>query len=395
MKCKYCNSEIEGNEKFCPYCGKELQKEVTESVKRSSNGELADTLQPYQKSKSSKKWLWIFLGIILLCGVITSAYFVFSSGDAYTSSDGDESTQEFSMNPDEEIIYRRVEEIYSTVYKGGVLDYQKTDDYDNMFCSYDFLNQKGIYDLKRSDYEFITGFYGPRDEADHWTITSGDCDNRYRWKITDVHKISDEKATAKVLVYYCSNDSSTMNLSLLYENSSHRNNWYIDDFDGEKEAYIESKNAFMEDVHEYFSGYGESYSFDRVRCISYHQMKTIALKELSVSEMNGFAKLLNYDFDKPSIECDYETPRYKDFSSAYFEVHLAKFDGKMLYNFFCGTKDKYEDYFDRLLTDLTEDAGEVMTNGSKYRGIVDGFESVEILRNDRDQCLNVYFHLDH
>lgn len=389
MKCKYCNSEIEGNEKFCPYCGKEIKKDVSDFVTKSSNGELSDTLQPYQKRKSSKKWLWIILGIILLCGVIASAHYLFSSGKSYTNSDNDESTQEFSMNADEEVIFRRVEEIFSTVYKGGVLDYNKTDEYDIKFCSYDFVNQKSIYDLKRSDYEFITGYYGPCDEADHWTITSGDCDNRYRWKITDVHKISDEKATAKVLVYYCSNDSSTMKLSLLYDNSSHRNNWYIDDFDGEKEAYIESKNAFMEDVKKYFSDYGESYNLDGVSCISYYQMKTIAQNELSVSEMNGFAKLLNYDFDKPSVERDYETPRYVNRSSSEFKVILSRVDGRMHYNFWCRTKDKNEEFFDRLCKDLEDDANEIRTIGSGYRGIVNGFEYIDVVRDDT----YVYMHI--
>ena len=79
MKCKYCNSEIKGNDNFCPYCGKEVQQNVKESDTKSSNGELTDTLQPYQKRKFSTKWIWIILGLFLFCAVIALFHFSSSS----------------------------------------------------------------------------------------------------------------------------------------------------------------------------------------------------------------------------------------------------------------------------------------------------------------------------
>lgn len=65
MKCKYCSSEIDGNVKFCPYCGKEVVH--------------GERCKPRVSGHNSKTWLWI-LGIILLLGVVSGGYYFFNSG---------------------------------------------------------------------------------------------------------------------------------------------------------------------------------------------------------------------------------------------------------------------------------------------------------------------------
>lgn len=63
MKCKYCNSEIKGNEKFCPYCGKEIL--------------YGKRVEP-NKSGHNKKKPWI-LGVILLLVFVGGGWY-FSNG---------------------------------------------------------------------------------------------------------------------------------------------------------------------------------------------------------------------------------------------------------------------------------------------------------------------------
>ena len=73
MKCKYCNSEIEGNERFCPYCGKEVVH--------------GKRCEPRVSGRNSKTWLWI-LGAILLLGIVVGCY-LFIGSDKDTSMIGD------------------------------------------------------------------------------------------------------------------------------------------------------------------------------------------------------------------------------------------------------------------------------------------------------------------
>ena len=63
MKCKYCNSEIKENAKFCPYCGKEVV--------------YGKRVGPNKSGRSSKTWLWI-LGVILLFVIVGGVWY--SSG---------------------------------------------------------------------------------------------------------------------------------------------------------------------------------------------------------------------------------------------------------------------------------------------------------------------------
>lgn len=67
MKCKYCNSEIEGNERFCPYCGREVVHD--------------NRFEPNKSGRSSKTWLWI-LGVILLFGIIGGGWFFLNDNQA-------------------------------------------------------------------------------------------------------------------------------------------------------------------------------------------------------------------------------------------------------------------------------------------------------------------------
>lgn len=383
MKCKYCNSEIKGNDNFCPYCGKEVQQNVKESDTKSSNGELTDTLQPYQKRMFSTKWIWIILGLFLFCAVIALFHFSSSSDKTYISSDNNEPTQEISKNPDENEIYKRVEEIYSTVYKGGKLEGMEVDDYDWKFCSFNYIGKKAELTRTLRDYGMLIE---QAPEVDHWTLTMGDCDNRYDWKILEAQKTSEDKATAKVQINACTNETHVIGLDLIYERKGNEANWYINDFrhgtNSEKEGfYIQVKNI-MESVDNFFSDYGEKYNIDGVECISYVQMKKIAQNGLNVSEINGYAKYIDYSFDEATIERDYQTPKYEIPSSAFFEVRLSRDSGKMHYNFWCRTKDKNEEYYDRLCKDLEEDANEVMEIGSGYRGFVNGVEYIEIVRDN-------------
>ena len=383
MKCKYCNSEIEENVKFCPYCGRDVQQTVKESNTKPSNDELVDTLQPNQKRKSSTKWAWIFLGIILFCAIIAIIHFSFPSDDSNISSDNNEPTQEISKNPDENEVYKRVEEIYSTVYKGGKLEYMKIDNYDDMFCTEGFLRKK--YRLSRLANEYFE-IVDLAPDADHWTLTMGDCENRYDWKILDVQKTSEGKATAKVQIKTCENETYTRELYLLYENKLQKSNWYIDDFKeetySEKKELVDQEQGILDSVKEFFSDYGDNYNIDGVGCISYMQMKKIAQNGLSIAQTNCFATYLGYTFNKPSIERDYQSPKYEIPSSAFFEVRLSRVSGNIHYNFWCRTKDKNEEYYNRLCKDLEEDANEVMEIGSGYRGLVNGVQYIDIVRDN-------------
>jgi len=127
MKCKYCDTELKQGAKFCPNCGEEVkvydvciscgeqikigakfcphcganQEEVIEPTQQINSvnaeqpqenndfpvqhegvtivtdrqEELVNTLQPYEKEGSSKKWLWIIV-VVLLLGVIGSYFFM-------------------------------------------------------------------------------------------------------------------------------------------------------------------------------------------------------------------------------------------------------------------------------------------------------------------------------
>lgn len=74
MKCKYCNSVIEGNEKYCPYCGKEIV--------------YGKRLEPSKTGRSSKTWLWI-LCVILFLGIVCGGWYFFSSAKYQTFTVGD------------------------------------------------------------------------------------------------------------------------------------------------------------------------------------------------------------------------------------------------------------------------------------------------------------------
>jgi len=103
MKCKYCNANVEQDAQFCPNCGKDFSK-LKKCVKC---GELLDkdTLfcphcgteqprkkRPVEKKTSSKKWLWVVIGLFLL-GAIGAGIFFYSGNNMELSEDGNASVE--------------------------------------------------------------------------------------------------------------------------------------------------------------------------------------------------------------------------------------------------------------------------------------------------------------
>lgn len=111
MKCKYCNADIEKDAQFCTNCGKDLSKfercvncgelldrdtvfcpycgteqskkdEVNEQNEQKdsmqeSKPEVVDDILQHDEEKSSKKWVWIVLSLILLAAIIGSGYYFY------------------------------------------------------------------------------------------------------------------------------------------------------------------------------------------------------------------------------------------------------------------------------------------------------------------------------
>lgn len=111
MKCKYCNADIEKDAQFCTNCGKDLSKfercvncgelldhdtvfcpycgtEQTKKDEVNEQNELQDFPQESQpavvddtlqadEERSSKKWVWIVLSLILLAAIIGSGYYFY------------------------------------------------------------------------------------------------------------------------------------------------------------------------------------------------------------------------------------------------------------------------------------------------------------------------------
>lgn len=101
-ECICCGESIEADSVFCPFCGKSQSMEKTTneeqeiiqdikkpqedvariiqdeniSVSEPPKNDLADTLEPYESERSSKKWLWI-LGVILLLCIIGGGWYYF------------------------------------------------------------------------------------------------------------------------------------------------------------------------------------------------------------------------------------------------------------------------------------------------------------------------------
>lgn len=77
--CPFCGAHLEGDEKFCPICGKELPARVV-SVEEEGAPAKNDNAVKSVKSvahKKKRKWLFGLLGGVIIIGLVVTALFVF------------------------------------------------------------------------------------------------------------------------------------------------------------------------------------------------------------------------------------------------------------------------------------------------------------------------------
>lgn len=258
MKCKYCNADIEQDAQFCPNCGKDLSKfnrcvncgelldrdtvfcpycgteqtkkdEVIEQKQNSFNEpqqeELVDTPQPYEETKS-KKGLWIFGAILLLCAIVGAGYYFFNmsgGNDAYiAASDTIEADAGSAENVSDlhsvEGIKTRLDEIIS---KGMSMSDEEavkkyfSKDYQEIFFKVEDYDKKNV---PQGD----IGFW----DMSIWGDGQGGIGN-FHSVIKDVKNVTENKASA--IVEYISDDNMGEKLVTLFDLCYEDDNWRIDE----------------------------------------------------------------------------------------------------------------------------------------------------------------------
>ncbi len=225
-RCVNCGELLDRDTVFCPYCGTEQKKEEEviespkESIQESQQEDLANTLQPYEETKS-KKGIWILLAILLLCVIAGAGYYFFdksSGNDSYVAASDtiavDDGSAEYDIHsvegvkarlneifkqalnmPDDAIVNKYFSEDFRALYK-------KVDEVDS-----NSSGEKGFWEgnILDGSQEVITGF-----------------------KIGNVYNLSNKTANADVSTIYDHEDFHSeyvQHYALVFENG----NWFIDE----------------------------------------------------------------------------------------------------------------------------------------------------------------------
>lgn len=241
-RCVNCGELLDRDTVFCPYCGTEQKKEEEviespkESIQESQQEDLANTLQPYEETKS-KKGIWILLAILLLCVIAGAGYYFFdkSSGDdSYVAaSDTIDTVVDSSDIHSIEGIKARLNDIFAKAHN------MPDDAAVSKYFSQDFKQLYSQVEKVDATFEDGPGFWG----GNIWDGgQEGDPD---KFDIVGVSTSSSSLALADVNCKYQNGDYQAehkISMVLIFENG----NWFIDNIDGKKDQmkeYIKSNNS--------------------------------------------------------------------------------------------------------------------------------------------------------
>ena len=240
MKCKYCNSELRRGAKFCSNCGKEVSdiiyKEETVYITEPQKDNVADTLEPYESVRSSKKWIWI-LGVVLLLCIVGGGWLFLNDGHfgnevAAPTEEEVDSIAEVADSIGADIhsvegVKMRLDEIF----RNG-LNMQE----EKAVKTYFTQEFRELFD-KVSEYDNTHDFEGPGFwQGNIWD--GGQDGNPNLFKIINLNSVSDTKACAAIKLIYEHGDYHSENLinaDLAFENG----NWFVDNIGGQKEGMKE------------------------------------------------------------------------------------------------------------------------------------------------------------
>lgn len=239
MKCQYCNSELRQGAKFCSNCGKEVSdithKEKTVYVTEPQKDNVADTLEPYESGRSSKKWIWI-LGVVLLLCIVGGGWLFLNDGhfgnEVAAPTEEVDSIAEVADSIGADIhsvegVKMRLDEIF----RNG-LNMQE----EKAVKTYFTQEFRELFD-KVSEYDNTHDFEGPGFwQGNIWD--GGQDGNPNLFKIINLNSVSDTKAYAAIKLIYEHGDyhsENLINVDLAFENG----NWFVDNIGGQKEGMKE------------------------------------------------------------------------------------------------------------------------------------------------------------
>ena len=281
-QCVKCGEQIKAGALFCPHCGAKQQieedvvsemipqeemtdprndekaviheqsitKEIEEPqeendahviqdenipISESPKDDLANTLEPYESGRSSKKWIWI-LGVILLLCIIGGGWFFLNDGhfgnEVAAPTEEVDSIAEVADSIGADIhsvegVKTRLDEIF----RNG-LNMQE----EKAVKTYFTQEFRELFD-KVSEYDNTHDFEGPGFwEGNIWD--GGQDDNPNLFKILSLHSVSDTRAYAEIKLIYEHGEyhsENLINVDLAFENG----NWFIDDMRGIKSSMKE------------------------------------------------------------------------------------------------------------------------------------------------------------
>lgn len=216
----------------------EVIESPKESIQESQQEDLANTLQPYEETKS-KKGIWILLAILLLCAIAGAGYYFFdkSSGDdSYVAtSDTIDTVVDSSDIHSIEGIKARLNDIFTKALS------MPDDVAVSKYFSQEFKQLYSQVEKIDDTFEEGPGFWN----GSIWDGSQDDNPNGY--KIVRVNTSSPLEAYVDVELlsdYEKRHSEQTVSMSLVFEND----NWFIDDIlDGrhkdEMKEYIKRNNS--------------------------------------------------------------------------------------------------------------------------------------------------------
>lgn len=273
MKCKYCNADIEQDAQFCTNCGKDLSKfercvncgelldrdtvfcpycgteqskknEVNEQNEhqdslQESQPEVVDDTQQSNEGKSSKKWIWAVIAVVLLAIIGGGAYFATNGGfGSIAMAEAVDSDSIAVIDPSDTDVHS-IDGIKARLNEILIQSQTMSDENSvNTFFSNEFKN------LYKKVEEYDATLDGPGFwNGNLWD--GGQDGNPDMFEIVGVSISSPSLALAEVNCKYQKGEykaENKINLVLVFEND----NWVIDNIDGNKEQmkeYINENNS--------------------------------------------------------------------------------------------------------------------------------------------------------